>query len=1521
MSDNKQLGTASVNYLFTGHVDTADGVKVTGKLDTVRDAIVFTEDPNDPTKFIAMQTDERGALCVIKPEPTADEHDPGSALRGLTDISSPRSFVIPPLDLVNNSYVAYGTDWQGKLVETMQQSMQGKSLESMVDKLPRRKVRLQDMREPLKKGDVQYKSWYEEQEALKRNGLIPHLNGFVLPSARAVFFAFNDPFFKGAKVSVWLPGEDYSKDDATKATDVSESNGLYVSVLWEPGLQLPEGEYTIKVVFNADKASKSKWSGKALKDKFYMFRECVTFPIKNSAANFDVIFCDPISVEETMIMQFPNQYSHLISYSKEYDARNKAKVKNEHKVNQLPTGLEVWNKRSKYVKEKTELLASLSEVDGRKKLAASIGKSLWQAVETSENNPMLMKAVDFAFGVKATEGAWFDANKKIDKALIYLFENDKAKLKKRIDLIDNAEDAISFFSTTTIKKLGTIDNKLLKIISTRLVDTSDHIMGFIKYADKKTIGRVSINQLAKNAKNLQTTVKSLAKKFEKPLIISYHVDSIAETSQQIAKTLSSHSNNLYELEQSLIKYHNLAGSEKSVEGGSKVEFDYVPCRANIEIILKKHALTIASELKFNEELLLLTAKLFDAAVDAVAMYPGAGQVIKGIALAKDAVAGVIKASQDLILLFDNAFLSNVFAESNRQSMLLRQFSHQSIANQILLFDVCTDEKSKDKPETNLNIQFRLRAEAFYGLIGLLTRAAMKATDEEPYEAMVEKYKIMQYIQNYILNDQWVLPRSPAIPIRLDAHWLFIIGGTDTSPAVLKTRGLDENYHLIATDVDRVKAARITHNEAVSSRIDINYSASITSPLNLQGAWLGFMHYLALPSSEDVSPLDIQAKFQDCFPVHHFGSKDIKDFANGFATIHTELDKHCLAYTAIHYRERGCAGKNNWKPVYDRFNDELLDKGQSWFDDAVESIMGERDALPLSPKHQLRVLIVLQDENLKGQKLNGIYPIQIQLMRYDNISVVSDVLNIFPVAGPVYKGIVKPLAETELLPEELKYKGKLGIVINPYYQLGELVIPGAKPMATECGMDISKITTSDSNNNVAIAQEYYENGGLTNMRYGFEVTVGKKKDTAQHVRLKCSWEKQGDDLVASSLENEFFVSVDTKREYRFKPAPDSKPYLEGDKSTHKDDLVAQDDALLLTKNFLLDRSSDFTFPQIFDGAQNIAVLMRLVYKDKAGRTKRTGYLYPHPLFADEASKVKINGRYGEITAEIKNKRVHIHNFDWNVQLEFTVILSCETIHKESYEHLENVGVGRWNTVPMSMQMFANPPNMWSDIWSDYFPGPMLPSTKLQYCGSLEEERTGSVNEFLRRKNSVVNYVNTPTFKPPRRGYRGVNEILGADRFDSPQHNEKVLPLLGLLSTDDVLRSPEARRVSVSNDLNIKNELFKREIFIGRFMPQYESPGGRIIHSIRPFGEGRMNNDNDYELTFQGISTPRDTGLKISRAASSFTGLLDRYVFSAPKDYTNGVPWVASVKGEKPPNEQRITDWIEKESTKLRLGRKG
>jgi len=278
-------------------------------------------------------------------------------------------------------------------------------------------------------------------------------------------------------------------------------------------------------------------------------------------------------------------------------------------------------------------------------------------------------------------------------------------------------------------------------------------------------------------------------------------------------------------------------------------------------------------------------------------------------------------------------------------------------------------------------------------------------DEGKFKKNLRDFDVQGYIQNVLLGEGWQFPPRPSIPIGMDSVWLQLKG----------------------------------HYMKELSTTEIGDLLGYTRPLSLATASLIPGGMIALAALDKVRQGNLQARYQQSFPIHRMDAADVEELAMAFRTSWPELEDENIDYTCIYWRPRGSEEGAAWKPIN-------------------ASRAESADNLRIcSPYDQVRVLLVMKADVKGGQ-----YPVTFKLTRVDGWNV----------EGPSYREILTPLDPKDLLEGEQRFKGRVGCVLYPFYCFGPQTIPGIKPLVSDIWRGMGRLP-------------HY----LDDMRYSFEVVLG------------------------------------------------------------------------------------------------------------------------------------------------------------------------------------------------------------------------------------------------------------------------------------------------------------------------------------------------------------------------------------------------------------------------------------------------
>ncbi|MCX4027646.1 OmpA family protein [Endozoicomonas sp. SM1973] len=773
----------------------------------------------------------------------------------------------------------------------------------------------------------------------------------------------------------------------------------------------------------------------------------------------------------------------------------------------------------------------------------------------------------------------------------------------------------------------------------------------------------------------------------------------------------------------------------------------------------------------------------------------------------------------------------------------------------------------------LDIQYRLRFEAIQGLVGLLKRAAIESDSQEGYIQELKKLKVDLYINKYIMNDNWLYPMDLDFPVSLDEFWM---------------QGVAE-YELR----EREEKGERTWDSWVAHEVS--------------DAWGGTKEFFHRPlvsmrgffnsAFNDVDG-SVRAEFQRVFPVHYFSAEDTWTFAKTFRTDLSEITPEDYEYANVYWRPYGSNNKTEWQKLY-----KNRDK--------------DGDLISISPLDQIRIIVVMKDRQDIKEALA--VPFKLQLKRVDGI---------WSADGPIYDGFLKTLNEDVLLDNEKFLAGKKGAIIMPYYQLGNNVVFGTKPM-TGNFQKMERYFVNDSSPIAKAARhlfldedvyKQYQLGILGDMNYEFTIEVANQSTSLYHISIYkrdlYHWLtrlKTGEDRI-----DDYKVSIDVNKKY-------GDVYLE---------------KLFLHKKFLTSSSYKFEYPPLFDGNITCVALFKI--------GKNNPYFMLHDSFVGDddipgMNEYKVRGQ----PLIFNGTRVRIPDFDWSTSVEVVLLVACDKLTKNGYLEIKHSKSAdgsyeyqadraeqqkkSWTRIPISFQLAEASRN-------PMILGPVI-GERLHYLGHFDGDLNWTDSEI-------------------------------------PYDPERFSEITRLLAT-----GTKDQKEAMSGQTGLFDFLNERHVFACHHKFSYTAPTGKKINSLRPFGktdfanrervklgkDGILNPNEDRDkadrshygsffFTITNIQTPDLSGVNIQDISedgegSSFFSTPTRLQVPRPWNYFSGVPWIQMdqdkideaikrlqenkensgkhrmtvemewILAPKEKREKLIKDWIEKEVNDVNYRIKG
>jgi outer membrane protein OmpA-like peptidoglycan-associated protein len=584
---------------------------------------------------------------------------------------------------------------------------------------------------------------------------------------------------------------------------------------------------------------------------------------------------------------------------------------------------------------------------------------------------------------------------------------------------------------------------------------------------------------------------------------------------------------------------------------------YYPSREGIDVIERARSI-------YTLNYVMQDGAAKKAAIAAIDLIMGAPKVhpLHAAAALVWYVGGVLMdvAEYSDTLIFGEDYLKAI--QSNDHQGLL------SSANQALL--VSGKNNKDDRNGDNvLSEQLRLRADALSGLQRLLMRCAIEngswldnlrdtgelinfrdSRTDFDYKSNLEYYRVQDYLERYVLADNWELEMAPIFPVALDEQWVQLI-----ETGKLDRPKLKEDASIFE------KAARLIKEQTPTSITlsDIALPTYIL-PESVRQAKAqlikGLAHNPILGANyirDNIENLvsghrqhTTKAKFQQSLPIHYMASESFEDLALNLKPKFETLDDEIYLAMNLYSRKLGTKSNSGWT---------LLDESSS-----------------LTPFDQVRVTVLLDSKHPKISAMITSKDMDIQFLPIQVSPIRLDGWNM---EGPPTKAYIKKLSKEDLTPEDiatlerkgLDLSGAYGAVIVPFYMLGTNQIFGTKPMARALGSWLN--TDGDQLDSLWNADGEWE------MDYGYQVVVANQACTKKLVEF--------DDGI-----DEFSLTLNGLRNHNLKNSSGISSEVS--------------EKILIDKEFLAIGKEQAAYPSFFKGAKSFCLM-------RAFGVEGNNYFYP------------------------------------------------------------------------------------------------------------------------------------------------------------------------------------------------------------------------------------------------------------------------------------------------------------------------
>ncbi len=871
--------------------------------------------------------------------------------------------------------------------------------------------------------------------------------------------------------------------------------------------------------------------------------------------------------------------------------------------------------------------------------------------------------------------------------------------------------------------------------------------------------------------------------------------------------------------------------------------DVCPSREGMDTLERYRTLSVQRSLALEDHIVAAAQQATDLALSVMAMIPASAPLAAAIVLAKSAKDAAVSLIAAIDQVANDSRIASWVANEKSEHTMLRE----SMANQSLLYDLFDGEKDipKAKAEIHWAAQFRVRAEAIAGLVGLLMRAAVGANEQESYEERVEKYFITEYIQNFLLDDEWNYPLNDLSLLKLDTYWIHAIEDmtqlkrfqSSLSPEAPLTPEQRKEVcqaviHKAITDVQTGEQVYKTGQFLVDSYIQVYKDGARYVAGALQSHGLSIGGELLTRATRATPAGHITAKYQGYYPIHYLGTKDLGAFAHTFNPIFSNLKASRFYQTLVYYKD---ADTQQWTPFSSKMSSD-----------------GDIDDLQISPFTPIRVLVVFDEDT------RGIIPLTFGVVRSDGRDL----------PGPVYKQNANALALTELLDSEHQYNGMIGSVFYPFFQLGVKTYLGLKPMA---GIDAL--------NWYGTAEKYYQARNLSNMTYRITCKIATTGEEPIELPLHSKRDSEGDVIFPNALQatfgsNDKALSMDIPVKIDTEENPAEQSFL--------------------IKSYLAAKTTEFTYQKLYDGNKTLRVAIKVGKDVKNPRRKKIPFIAPadqypggtiqsgthHPLFTEEIAATQ--AATSKLEIEPHGHFLKINGFDWKTPVEFVIVLSCTQLEMEGYQD-KSLKMD-WKSIPCSVELWEEAMGVSDTVFSSETQGPKLSSSMI-YMGKATRKETSLFKVW---NGVATSQPDGYAFKPDRGGYKA-----------------EVRQVMDILNAKNNADQNQARALLGWEDQRSNDRSKERHVFAAHFTCKYESPKGKEIDSIRPFGKSVYSESGVFfdESTDEYIQYKFKNFKSLDSAKSDVATLEDangrpyRFYFKTPTSIRSGAPWTEPMPTKK------------------------
>jgi len=779
-------------YVFSGSgvLDTiTQKIKpIDGSYDLLRNQVLFTEEtivtkinpPQHPTRFkrekryIAWFTNNNGVLHHVSDKGFGQ--GPGRVAK----IEQSRSFHLPPRDIVLQTMYARKEKWVAFFSSYFKYHADIEFTPLPVTGLTYEKFRTPDPTNE-SQDEKAYATWYNTIKTKNET-----VYGYHMLKTKAVAFVFSNQHLIKSTLTIRTPD---NKDWRITAQKL-EKGVVYATLVQTEKIQLHSGLYTIKVTLPVDYKGgefRSIKTNESQQQASYEVTQKIDFQIKNSAGEFDLVCCDPISVEESMLCSFSSIYPHLIQAVKDREPYTDVKYtrKKDDKYAELPNSLKVISDRMNWGSKKAHMTLKLIDADGGCARGWLLGNIIFRSVRKDNIlNENARNSLALAFSTKATINAWNDFAVSMNTYAL-----DKLAGYVWLDKFDDATYARAFMRGVKLDRMtkALSNSPLGKKIALYQVNTKKFI---------KTVPGLSEIHIPKAVAWLDVMISAT---------------SVASSGAEVETKAQNVDN---------YKTHLFNEANRYIERYGEKTFN----REGMAEIETYHLATILEKAGIDEATIQLTKSSLATILATGCAIPGPTQPACMVIAFVMGGYTLLKTGFQFI---DSAICESRFQDYGDNKKMLGMLANIGEENRNFMRALDINDSGQ-----RLVLQVCIRYEAVSGLVRLITRAGLTAADSKyQYTDIIKEYRIDDYIRRYLLKDTWVINKDGFNPVGLDEDWYYENNLNDNdlansgSDAKHKfewfndTKESNDDSNNVTADFQKIYPVHVTHSNSYRALSD------------------------------------------------------------------------------------------------------------------------------------------------------------------------------------------------------------------------------------------------------------------------------------------------------------------------------------------------------------------------------------------------------------------------------------------------------------------------------------------------------------------------------------------------------------------------------------------------------------------------------------------------------------------------------------------------------------------------------